>query len=135
MVRRGVMAIKAVKVLIATVGLGLSSAAIAEDLVYFTTDVSGTDFYYYADTIRRYSNDTVEVWVKQESSKDKTVSSRTSKDKLRINCSDETFGFKAHNEYRADGTSMKSYVYEYPDMSPIVPESTINKLFKIVCSK
>lgn len=129
------MVFKSVKVLIATVGLSLGSAAIAEDLVYFTTDVSGTDFYYYADTIRRYPNDTVEVWVKQESSKDRTVSYRTSKDKLRINCADETFGFKVHNQYRADGTSIKSNVYEYPDMSPIVPESTINRLFKIVCPK
>lgn len=126
---------KAAKVLIATIGLCLGSAAIAEDLVVYSTDDSGTYYYYYADTIRRNPDNTVEVWVKSDHSKDKTVSWRTSKDKLRINCSNETYGLEASYEYGADGTIMDSQVFDYPNMRPIVPESVMNILRDKLCSK
>ena len=129
------MIIKPVKVLIATIGLCLGSAAIAEDLVRYGLTASGTVFYYDADTIRQYSNNTVEVWQKEDASKDKTVSHRIARNKLRMNCSDETFGFVSINNYRADGTVMESSDYEFPKMSSVVPTSTIDTLFKILCPR
>ena len=50
------MVLKSAKVLIATIGLCLGSAAIAQDLVYIYTDEStGAVWYYDAETIRRNS--------------------------------------------------------------------------------
>jgi hypothetical protein len=129
------MVFKSAKVLIATIGLCLGSAAIAEDLVAYSSTDSGTYHYYYADTIIRYPDNTVEVWTKADHSKDKTVSWRTSKDKLRINCYNETYGLKASYEYGADGSIMNSQVFDYPNMRPIVPESVMNILRQKLCSK
>ena len=127
------MIFKSVKVLIATIGLGLGSAAIAEDLVYYATDATGTDYYFDAETIRIPTVNTVEVWQIQDASKDKTVSYRTVKNKLRINCSEETFGFLSIVTYRADGTVIRADDYKYPTMRSTVPGSTINTLFKTLC--
>ncbi len=127
------MVFKSVKALITTIGLSLGSAAIAEDPVYFATDVTGTYFTYDADTIRRYSNNTVDVWIRLDASKDKTVRYRTAMMRLKINCSNNTFGMLAEYEYRANGTVMKSDVFDYPNMNPIAPTSTIDTLFQILC--
>ena len=129
------MGFKSVKILIATIGLCLGSAAIAEDLVYYASDSSGSDYYYDAETVRRYSDNLVVVWTKEDASKNKTESYSTERAKLRFDCSDETFGFIAFIEYRKDGTVIKSRDYKYPDMRSIAPRSRIDRLFKIICSK
>ncbi len=129
------MAFKSVKVLIATIGLNLGSAAIAEDLVYFGTKNTGTVFYYDADTIRRNSNNTVEVWTKLDQSKDKTVSARTQRAKLRIDCSAETYGATSLYLYRSDGSVIESFDFEYPEMWSIPPVGHIKNLFKILCPR
>jgi hypothetical protein len=126
---------KAAKVLIATIGLCLGSAAIAEDLVHLGTSPSGTIYNLDTGTIRRYSNNTVEGWLKFDASKDKRVSWRTSKHKFRINCTDEIFGSLYEIDYRADGTSIRSDSYEYPKMVPVVPGSVGQILFDLLCSK
>lgn len=132
-VRIGVMVFKSVKALIATIGLSLGSAAIAEDLVRYGLTTPGSDYYYDAETIQKYSNNTVEVWIKVDASNDKTVPYRISRQKMRVNCSDGTFGFLAIYSYRADGTVMTSGETKYPEMNSIVPASTGNTLFKILC--
>ena len=129
------MVLKSVKVLIATIGLGLGSAAIAEDLVYYGRDGTDTVYYYDADTIRRYSNNTVEVWEKRDASKDKTVPFRTAKNKVRFNCSAETHGYLSFFTFRANGTVIYSKSYEYPTMDPFPPGTIIDTLFKIICPK
>ena len=129
------MVFKSVKVLITTIGLCLGSAAIAEDLVYYSTTLNGTDFYYDAETIRRYSNNTVEVWQNVDASKDKTASFNTMKSKLRFNCVTETSGALASVFYRADGTVIDSGDFQYPKMVSITPGTPLNTLFKILCSK
>jgi hypothetical protein len=129
------MGFKSAKLLIATIGLSLGTAASAEKLVYVTTDVSDTILYYDVETIRKYSNNTVEVWIKKDESKNKTVPYRTSRGKVRIDCSAETYGTIAIYKYRADGTVMDSGFTEYPNKNPIPPESAINELFKILCPK
>ena len=129
------MVFRSVKVLIATIGLGLGSAATAEDLVYYGTGPNRTDYYYDADTIRRYSNNTVEVWDKSDHSKDKTKTFRTARSKFRINCSDETLGFIASYEYRANGTLIDSSETKYPEMRSIPPGTAVDRLFRIMCSK
>jgi hypothetical protein len=129
------MGFKSAKLLIATVGLCLGSAAIAEDLVYFGTDPTDTVFYYDAETIRRYSNNTVEVWTNWDASKDKTVSWRTMRAKLRLDCDTESFGYKAVYKYSADGIITYSKDFQYPKMESIPPASSINALFKILCPR
>lgn len=128
------MFFSSVKVSIATIGLCLGSAAIAEDPVYFATDVTGTYFTYDAETIRRYSDNTVDVWIRLDASKDKTVPYRTAMMRLKINCSNNTFGMLAEYEYRANGTVMKSDVFDYPNMNPVAPTSTIDTLFQTLCA-
>lgn len=128
------MFFSSVKVSIATIGLCLGSAAIAEDPVYFATDVTGTYFTYDAETIRRYSDNTVDVWIRLDASKDKTVPYRTALMRLKINCSNNTFGMLAEYEYRANGTVMKSDVFDYPNMNPVAPTSTIDTLFQTLCA-
>lgn len=49
---RSGMIIKAVKLLIATIGLSLGSAAIAEDLVFAVTGKAGSVWYYDAEPFR-----------------------------------------------------------------------------------
>jgi hypothetical protein len=132
--RRGVMVFKSVKVLIATIGLSLGSAAIAEDLVYFGSDPTGTVFYIDKETIRKNLNNTVDVWIKLDESKNKTVDYNAQRAKLRIDCSDETYELRTLYLYRADGTVMKSINYEYPEMGSIPPVGHINNLFKILCT-
>lgn len=127
------MGFKSMKVLITTIGLNLSSAAIAEDLVKYATNGSGTDFYYDADTIRTYSNNTVELWDTADASKDKTVTYRTQKVKLRLNCSAETYGTLYIVNYRANGTVMYSESFQDPEMKLFPPSSSIDILFKILC--
>ena len=129
------MGFKSAKLLIATIGLGLGSAAIAEALVYYGTDSQGAVNYYDTETIRRYSNNTVEVWRTEDASKDKTVSWRTQKQKVRIDCSAETFSFLSIVTYRANGTVMESSDYEFPKVRSIVPGSPMNTLFKIMCPR
>lgn len=124
-----------VKVSIATIGLCLGSAAIAEDPVYFTTDVTGTYYTYDAETIRRYSDNTVDVWIRLDASKDKTVPYRTAMLRLKINCSNNTFGMLAEYEYRANGTVMKSNFFDYPNMVPVPPTTTIDTLLQILCAE
>ena len=135
MIGSDVMVFKSVKVLIATIVLSLGSAAIAEDLVNYANDPSGSNYYYDAETIRRYSNNTVEFWTKEDASKNKTETYSTESAKLRLDCSAETFGFIAFIEYREDGTVIKSRDYKYPDMRSIAPQTRIDRLFKIICSK
>jgi hypothetical protein len=130
------MVFKSVKVLIATIGLSLGSAAIAENLVYYDTSPTGTDKYYDTETIRRYSNNTVVVWTKEDASKDKTESWSTRKSKFRFNCSTETYGFLYLVLYRANGTVMEVANYEDDfESESIVPESSVDTLFKIVCPR
>jgi hypothetical protein len=128
------MVSKSVKVLIATIGLCLGSAASAENLVYYGTNTKGHVAYYDADTIRKYSNNTVEVWSKYDASKDNTSPWRTRRDKLRFNCSAETVGLLASYDYRADGSLIDTNVFEYPDMSPIPPGSGLSDALKNLCS-
>ena len=127
------MVFRSVKVLIATIVLRLGSAAIAEDLVYYATDATGTTYHIDADSIRRHDYLYVDVWIKLDASKDKTVSYRTARDKLRINCSDETFGLLSINHYRPDGTVTDSRDYKNPEMSSIIPGTAVKELFKILC--
>jgi len=70
------MIIKPVKLLIATIGLGLGSAAIAENLVYYGEVRPGSIFLYDSETIRKIG-DTVTVWTKRDASKDRSVRFRT----------------------------------------------------------
>jgi|LauGreDrversion4_2_1035121.scaffolds.fasta_scaffold39547_5 hypothetical protein len=128
------MAFRSVKVLIATIGLGLGSAASAEDPVYIGTDSSGAVWYYYADTIRKNSNNKVEVWTEMDASKDKTVSSyRTMRIRFRIDCSAETRAILAVYQYRPDGTLIDGSSRMTADMEPIVPGTFDQKLFNIMC--
>jgi hypothetical protein len=127
------MGFKSVKVLITTIGLCLGTAASAENLVYFGTNASGHVAYYDADTIRRYSNNTVEVWSKQDASKDKTVSWRTMRNKLRFDCSAETVGVLASYNYRADGSLIDADVFEDPKIAPIPPGSALRDVLKNLC--
>lgn len=127
------MFFSSVKVLIATIGLSLGSAAIAEDLVYYGTGASRKIYYYDAETIRRYSNNTVEVWEKRDASKDKTVPFRTARNKVRFNCSAETHGYLSIVTYRANGTVIHSGSNEYPTMDPMPPGTIMDSLFKILC--
>ena len=127
------MVFRSVKVSIATIGLSLGSAASAENLVYYDTSPTGTEIYYDAETIRRYSNNTVEVWRTEDASKDKTVSWRTQKQKVRIDCSAETFSFLSIVTYRANGTVVETSDYEFPKVRSIVPGSLMNTFFKIMC--
>ncbi len=125
---------KAAKVLIATIGLCLGSAAIAENLVAFGTNASGTVWYYDAETVRKYADNTVEVWTKEDASKDKTVSWRTATNKFRIDCSAETFRNLGEVTYRANGTVMSSS-FTPGKLVPVVPGTLVEILFKIMCSK
>jgi hypothetical protein len=127
------MIIKPVKLLIATIGLSLGSAAIAEGLVYASETDNGSVWYYDTETVRQ-SGSTVTVWTKRDASKDKTVRFRTVRQKLKIDCSDETFGTLSYIEYRADGTSNVSFSEAYPEMEPIPPGSVGYKLFQEICA-
>ena len=129
------MIIKAVKLLIATIGLGLGSAAIAEDLVNYSIDPNLAYYYYDAESIRKNSNNTMELWIKVDHSKNKTVSYRYQRIKLRINCFEETFQSLAAFEYQADGNLTNRVEFEYPKTFVIPPGSTTDLLLKQVCSK
>ncbi len=129
--RSDVMAFRSVKVLIVTIGLGLGSAAIAEDLVAYAKGRGSNEerfFYYDAETIRKYPNGTVEVWSTAATSKNDV-----SKVKFRINCSAETFGFLSIVQYGENGTVLVSDSNEYPKMEPVIPGTPTQKLFKILC--
>jgi hypothetical protein len=129
------MVLKTAKVLIATIGLCLGSAAFAENFVDIFTSQSGTIYKLDTESIRTYSNNSVEGWLKFDASKDKRVPWRTRKNKFRINCTTETFGSLYEVDYRADGTVMRSDSNEYPKMVPVIP-GTIGKLvFDLLCSK
>lgn len=128
------MFFSSVKVLIATIGLGLSSAAIADDLVYLSKESSGTVWYYDAETIRRNSNNTVVVWVELDHSKDKAVSYRTSKVRFKFDCAAETKGVLAAYQYRADG-SISDQTTLPTDTGPVVPGTFGHTLFKKMCPK
>jgi hypothetical protein len=128
------MSFKSAKLLIATIGLGLGSAAIAEDLVYLYTEGSGMVWYYDAGTIRRYPNNVVEVWMAADASSDKTVSFRALRNKFRIDCSSETLGVLHVYHYRADGTSMKSQKFEYPQMMPFIPDTLSETMLIKMCA-
>ena len=99
----------------------------------YTDESTGAVWYYDAETIRRNSHNRVEFWTEMDASKDKTVSFRTLKLKMRIDCSDETFGILAAYKYRADGTVIDSESRLTTDMAPIVPGTFGQKLFTIMC--
>ena len=109
-----VMGFKAAKVLIATIGLSLGSAALAEDLVYALTGKAGSVWYIDTETIRTYPNNTVEFWAKEDASKNKTVRYMTSRYHWRMDCSAETIGSLGFFDYRADGTVIQSEYYKTP---------------------
>ena len=126
------MIIKSAKVLITAIGLSLGSAAIAEDLVAYAKGQGSNEerfFYYDAETIRKYPNGTVEVWSTAATSKNDVT-----KVKFRINCSAETFGFLSIVQYGENGTVLVSNSNEYPKMEPVIPGTSSQKLFKILCS-
>mgnify|MGYP000666221019 CR=1 FL=1 len=127
------MSLASAKVLIAIIGLGLASAAIAEDLVYYGTDRSKSDYYYDAESIRRYNDGDVDVWTKRNALKDKTVSYRTQRAKLRLNCASETISSLSFVLYRANGTVVDSDTPIYPDIESVVPGSVGQTLFDIMC--
>lgn len=131
--RSGVMGFKSAKLLIATIGFSLGSAASAENLVYYGTNANGHVAFYDADTIRRYSNNTVEVWSKHDASKDNRTPWRTRRNKLRFDCSAETVGLLASYDYRADGSLIDTNVFEYPNMSPIPPGSGLSDVLNNLC--
>ena len=127
------MSLASAKVLIALIGLGLSSAAIAEDFVYYGSDLYKSDYYYDAETIRRYDDGDVDVWTKRDASKDKTVPYRTQRAKLRLNCASETISSLSFVLYRANGTVVDSDTPIYPDIESVVPGSVGQTLFDIMC--
>jgi|LauGreDrversion4_2_1035121.scaffolds.fasta_scaffold477564_2 hypothetical protein len=129
------MVLKTAKLLIAIIGLCLGSAAFAEDLVYYGTGSTGTEYYYDAETIRKFKGDIVYVWMTADESKNKTVPYRRAMVMWRFNCSNETSGSLSFIAYRADGTVADSSSTTSPEMTPIIPGSMNQKLFKIVCSK
>jgi TPR repeat protein len=133
MARRGAMVLRSAKVFVATIGLNLGSAAIAEKLVYYATAPTLSDYYYDTETIRRYDDGDVDVWIKRDASKDKTVSFRTSRSKVRLGCSSETTGLLSIVVYRANGTVIDSVSQPDPDMEPVIPGSVGQTLFDIMC--
>lgn len=124
------MVLKSAKILIATIGLSLGSAAIAEDLVVYAKGANERFFFYDEETIRRFPNNTVEVWSTAATSKNDVA-----KVKFRINCSAETIGFLSTVQYGENGTVLASDSNEFPKMEPVIPGTPFQALFKILCPK
>jgi hypothetical protein len=127
------MIIKPVKLLIATIGLSLGSAAIAEDLVYYNRGANGTVAFYDRETIRRNGNQ-VTVWTFMDESKNKSVSYRSVRIKWIFNCINETSGLISIAYYNSNGSVVDSAFSEYPEMTPVIPQSFGASLFEAVCA-
>jgi hypothetical protein len=127
------MSFKSAKLLIATIGLGLGTAVIAEDLVYYNRGADGTVAFYDRETIRR-SGDQVTVWTFMDESKNKSVSYRSVRIKWIFNCANETSGLISIAYYKSNGSVVDSAFSEYPQMTPIVPQSFNASLFEAICT-
>jgi hypothetical protein len=122
---------KAAKFATTILGLFFSSAALPANLQPYAY-ANGISFFYDADTIRR-NGDRVSVWTTWDGSKSKLVDWRESKNKFLFDCKYETASIIAFVNYAPNGTVMKSGDYDYPDLESIVPGTTIDALFKIIC--
>jgi hypothetical protein len=125
------MAMKTVKFAITMIGLFFSSAALPANLYQYAYG-NGISFFYDADTIRR-NGDRVSVWTTWDGSKSNIVAWRESKNKILFDCRYETASIMAFVNYAPNGTVMKSGDYDDPDLQSIVPGSTVDALFKIIC--
>lgn len=114
---------KVAKFAITVLALTYGSAAIAENLVWYSEDNDGRVYYYDSDTIRRNNIGRIIVWAVSDATNDKTVLWRTKKVLNHIDCDEMTIGVSAFAEYSANGTLLDSGSRGYPDMRPAVPGS------------
>lgn len=126
---------KAVKVAISAVALASASAAMAENLVWYSETVNGTVSYYDSDTIRRVSGGYITVWIFRDGSRDRTKRWRTSRELMQIDCGGMRSGSVSFADYDANDQLLDSGSFPYPDMTPAVPGSTGYSLVEAVCAR
>ena len=119
---------------LAMVGLCVSQQALAENLIRYSTDRTGTVLYYDADTIR-HSSGYVLVWTLFDASKDKSVKYNTVRALWKIDCSSMSSGAMAVAKYKANGELLDSGSFDYPHITPDVPGSVGYKLDKVICDR
>ncbi len=110
-------------------------------------------YYYNAESINHNSKNIVSVWIKiiplSEEIKDKTIQKR---EKLRltiegyenyeyslrlkeINCADKMHSISSYVDYDKKLSVLDSFYYNSPEWAPIVPDSSGESLYMLVCSQ
>ncbi len=84
-----------------------TTSAKAENLIYVSTDASGSNFYYDSETIKKTGNK-ITVWMIQDAKNDKTVPHRTYKARMILDCQLETSTRLQYVTYSASGVMLQS---------------------------
>ena len=120
---------------IATAALVCGSAAMAEDLVYYSQSNTGEVLYYDKDTIRAESGGYISVWTLSDAKNARTVKYRTRRVLWYIRCSAMSSGSMAFADYDAQGSLIDSGSFDEPRPTPDVPGSTGYRLVLTICGK
>ncbi len=95
---------------------------------------SGTgSIYYYNIKSQRNLNDRIEVWVKIDHSKDRTVKARETKHLYEVYCKDQKIRPMQQIEYDAAGKVLASFD-EPSDSKRVIPETVGSDLWDTMCS-
>ena len=113
-----------------------SSIADAEDWVQVGTGRTGSVIYIDRDTVKPLGT-SLQVWVIVDHANDKSVPEQTSKDRLLVDCENETITVQASYLYAADGKTNQQLTFEKHEQAqtPVIPGSSGSFIFDAVCKK
>jgi hypothetical protein len=131
---RGANTMGPIKLLAALIALLLAATPVfAAEWVRTGESYNNAISYYDAETIRRFGKE-VEVWIKEDHSRDKTVKYRETKTHLRYNCVLRTFTVYEHIEYSKNGEPLAWIVSaDRQRPSKILPNSHGELMLKLLC--
>ncbi len=111
-----------------------SSSVAAENWIEITHNFTGSTYHYDSDTKKTEGN-TLQVWIMGDHSKDKTITERTSKMLMLIDCENETITMQASYTFSADGRMLKggSFKKHEQDAEPVIPGSIGGWIFEALC--
>ena len=113
----------------------ISTSALAADWVYISTDVSGTEHFYDASSLRRSSNIVV-VWNRQLLAKLKPNGEASKLTKVKYDCDNETYVLLSYATYNAKGETISSGSGKPYQLTAgnVVPDSIARTIFEKVCA-
>jgi hypothetical protein len=114
--------------------LAIASAAAAQNLVSYRTDVDGTIYYYESDSVHKVDAGYINVWTLLDGRKDPSLKWTTSRILVKVDCDDMTYKRQYGATYDANRRIIEDFNSE-PEPFPATPGSHEYSLVEAICAR